>query len=164
MTLLEELLRWPDDKVFPAIDLCKLLLLRSGMQAHAPALVSQVLDVAEKMVRAALTHTMNGRSISTCIRVAPVRNIYVRGITSGLLVRGAHDCCLVCLVKGTKLPNGSYAIAEKVRYANTRLALEFMANCVATGTAADAVIALVIPATTLFFPPLAELSSFRAAD
>jgi hypothetical protein len=54
------------------------------------------------------------------------------------------------LVKGTKLPNGSYATAEKVRYANTRLALEFMANCVATGTAADAVVALVIPAKLRF--------------
>ena len=77
MTLLEQLLTWPDDKVFPAIDLCKLLLLRSGMQAHAPALVSQVLDVAEKMVRARFdTHTNKGRSISTCTRVAPVWNVY----------------------------------------------------------------------------------------
>jgi hypothetical protein len=50
MTLLEQLLTWPDEKLFPAIDLCKLLLLRPGMQAHAPALLSQVMDVAEKMV------------------------------------------------------------------------------------------------------------------
>ena len=50
MTLLEQLLTWPDDKLFPAIDLCKLLLLRPGMQAHAPALLSQVMEVAEKMV------------------------------------------------------------------------------------------------------------------
>lgn len=52
MALLEQLLTWPDDKVFPAVDLCKLFVLRSSMQAHAPALLSQILDVAEKMVRA----------------------------------------------------------------------------------------------------------------
>ncbi len=50
MTLLEQLLTWPDEKLFPAIDLCKLLLLRPGMQSHASALLSQVMDVAEKMV------------------------------------------------------------------------------------------------------------------
>ena len=54
MTLLEQLLTWPDDKLFPAIDLCKLLVLRPGMQVHAPALLSQILEVAEKMVRAHL--------------------------------------------------------------------------------------------------------------
>lgn len=98
MTLLEQLLTWPDDKVFPAIDLCKLLLLRSGMQAHAPALVSQVLDVAEKMVRARFdTHTNKGRSISTCTRVAPVWTSTARYYL-GLLVRTWDSRLLIGLL------------------------------------------------------------------
>ena len=98
MTLLEQLLTWPDDKVFPAIDLCKLLLLRSGMQAHAPALVSQVLDVAEKMVRARFdTHTNKGRSISTCTRVVPVWTSTARYYL-GLLVRTWDSRLLIGLL------------------------------------------------------------------
>ena len=93
MSLLEQLLVWPAEKVFPAIDLCKLLVLRPNMQAHSPALLSQVLEIAETMA--------------------------------------------------VKLPNGTYATVEKVRYANTRLALEFITNCVAVGSANEAAASLV---------------------
>ena len=42
-----------------------------------------------------------------------------------------------------KLPNGEYATAEKVRYANMRLTLEFAANQLATGGCRSALQQLV---------------------
>lgn len=63
MKLLEQLLTWPEEKLFPAIDLCKLLVLRPGMQSHTPALLSQILEVAEKMVREELTQSSFGAQL-----------------------------------------------------------------------------------------------------
>lgn len=77
--------------------------------------------------------------------------------------------CNCWLTKGTKLPNGNYVSPEKVRYANTRLALEFMANCVATGQAMDSAVALVILdnacfPTSLFFCLPFILNNIESAE
>ena len=94
LATLGQLLTWPDDKVFPAVDLCKLLILRPGMQSHSEEireqLLSSVLALGERMA--------------------------------------------------AKLPNGEYATVEKVRYANTRLALEFTTNLIAAGGAPGATV------------------------
>jgi phospholipase A-2-activating protein len=89
VALLQRLLLWPDEKVFPVVDLCKKLLLSPSMATQtdvmAERLHSRVLEIGERMM--------------------------------------------------IKLPNGHYATAEKVRYANMRLVLEYTANQLSTGRA-----------------------------
>eukprot|EP01048_Picozoa_sp_COSAG05_P024021 COSAG05_NODE_5460_length_1168_cov_1.087933_2_plen_134_part_00 len=43
-----------------------------------------------------------------------------------------------------KLPNGTYAAQEKVRYANTRLALEFATNMLSAGYARSVLLRLLV--------------------